>query len=167
MPTVLSHPAVALLQTWFPRIPRRAIAFGAIATVLPDLDVVAFRFDIAYGAMFGHRGFSHSIAFALFVALAGGALCPTRRASVFAFVFLCALSHGVLDAMTDGGLGVAFFSPLSNERYFFPWRPIRVSPINPDRFLTSRAGTVLLSELTYVWLPCVALSLTARAFRRA
>lgn len=32
--------------------------------------------------------------------------------------------------LTDGGLGVAFFSPFDNKRYFLPWRPIRVSPIS-------------------------------------
>jgi hypothetical protein len=35
------------------------------------------------------------------------------------FSFVTA-SHGMLDAMTDGGLGVAFFAPFDNARYFFP-----------------------------------------------
>ena len=38
-------------------------------------------------------------------------------------------SHGVLDALTDGGPGVAFLAPFDDTRYFFPWRPIRVSPL--------------------------------------
>ena len=56
------------------------------------------------------------------------------RVATFAFLFLCTMSHALLDALTDGGLGVAFFSPFSNERYFFPWTPIRVS-----RFFSARA----------------------------
>jgi hypothetical protein len=49
------------------------------------------------------------------------------------FFFLATASHGLLDAMTDGGLGVAFFSPFDKHRYFFPWTPIRVSPIGLTR----------------------------------
>jgi inner membrane protein len=43
-------------------------------------------------------------------------------------------SHGILDAMTDGGLGVAFFSPFDDTRCFFPFRPIKVSPIGLSFF---------------------------------
>jgi inner membrane protein len=59
-------------------------------------------------------------------------------------------SHGLLDAMTTGGLGVAFFAPFSAERYFFPWRPILVSPIGIERFLSPRGAAVLMSELQWV-----------------
>jgi inner membrane protein len=38
-------------------------------------------------------------------------------------------SHGLLDAMTDGGRGVALFWPFTARRYFLPWRPIPVAPI--------------------------------------
>jgi inner membrane protein len=44
------------------------------------------------------------------------------------FFFLLTASHGILDAFTNGGLVIALFSPFSNERYFFPWTPIEVSP---------------------------------------
>jgi inner membrane protein len=54
--------------------------------------------------------------------------------------------------MTTGGLGVAFFSPFSNTRYFFPWRPIAVSPIGA-RFFSPRGFAVLLSEALWVWTP--------------
>ena len=67
--------------------------------------------------------------------------------------FLAAASHGVLDAMTDGGLGVAFFSPIDNSRYFFPWTPVRVAPIGVTRFFTARGWAVLQSELVWVWIP--------------
>jgi hypothetical protein len=48
--------------------------------------------------------------------------------------------------MTDGGLGVAFFAPFHNERYFFPWRPIAVSPIGMG-FFSERGLEVIISEL--------------------
>jgi len=57
-----------------------------------------------------------------------------------------------LDAMTDGGLGVAFFAPFDNHRYFLPWTPIRVSPTGVGRFFTDRGLVVLQSEL--LWIGC-------------
>lgn len=62
-------------------------------------------------------------------------------------------SHGFLDAMTDGGLGVAFFSPADNTRFFLPFTPIRVSLIGVSRFFSARGFAVLKSELVWIWLP--------------
>ena len=155
MPTILSHPAVAVAL----RVPRRLAAASVILTILPDIDVLGFRFGIPYGSTFGHRGFTHSIAFAAAAsALATLAIRGDRRA--FALLFACAASHGLLDAMTDGGRGVAFFSPLSNQRYFFPWRPIRVSPIG------AIDASVLMSELRSVWLPAIAVAALGTTLRR-
>jgi len=77
------------------------------------------------------------------------------------YLFLATASHGPLDAMTDGGLGVAFFSPFNNDRYFFPWRPIRVSPIGLSRFFSERGLEVLASELLWIWLPAALLAALA------
>lgn len=163
MPTILTHPAVALLKTWWPRLPSRVAFAGAIATILPDLDVVAFPLGIPYGHPFGHRGFTHSIAFALIVAALFTWLLTARvhRHATFVFLFLCAVSHPVLDAMTDGGLGIAFFAPFHNERYFLPWTPIRVSPIGAG-FFGARGLETLRSEIVYVWAPCVIAAITGR-----
>jgi len=68
------------------------------------------------------------------------------------FVFVCAASHPLLDAMTSGGLGVALAWPWSEHRFFAPWRPIRVSPFAPQ-FFSARGVATLLSELRWVWLP--------------
>ena len=56
----------ALVAVAPPQAPkaRLAIAMGLLA-VIPDLDVLGFRAGIAYGDVMGHRGFSHSILFAL------------------------------------------------------------------------------------------------------
>ena len=79
---------------------------------------------------------------------------PTVTSSVQAavFVFVCAASHPLLDAMTSGGLGVALAWPWSEHRFFAPWRPIRVSPFAPQ-FFSARGVATLLSELRWVWLP--------------
>jgi inner membrane protein len=80
------------------------------------------------------------------------------------FLFLVAVSHGLLDALTDGGLGVAFFAPFDGRRYFFPWRPIEVSPIGLG-FFSARGARTFLSELQWVWLPTGALVGAVEAVR--
>ncbi|MCU1087555.1 metal-dependent hydrolase [Stenotrophomonas maltophilia] len=81
---------------------------------------------------------------------AGPTVASTVQAAVF--VFVCAASHPLLDAMTSGGLGVALAWPWSEQRFFAPWRPIRVSPFAPQ-FFSARGVATLLSELRWVWLP--------------
>ncbi|MEX7641812.1 metal-dependent hydrolase [Stenotrophomonas maltophilia] len=81
---------------------------------------------------------------------AGPTMTSTVQAAVF--VFVCAASHPLLDAMTSGGLGVALAWPWSEQRFFAPWRPIRVSPFAPQ-FFSARGVATLLSELRWVWLP--------------
>ena len=69
------------------------------------------------------------------------------------YFFAVTASHPILDAMTNGGLGVAFFAPFDNSRYFLPWRPIEVSPIGVRAFFTLRGLTVLQSEFIWIWIP--------------
>ncbi|KAA9003853.1 metal-dependent hydrolase [Stenotrophomonas cyclobalanopsidis] len=76
----------------------------------------------------------------------------TSTVQATVFVFVCAASHPLLDAMTSGGLGVALAWPWSEHRFFAPWRPIRVSPFAPQ-FFSARGLATLLSELRWVWLP--------------
>ncbi|WP_150045981.1 metal-dependent hydrolase [Methylomonas rhizoryzae] len=175
MPTIITHAAVPLaLACGLGRdhIPGRLLLAGIVAAMLPDLDVLAFRLGIAYQNDFGHRGFSHSPAFALTVAAVGALLTkflrvPAKRA--FWFLAAATLSHGVLDAFTNGGFGIAFLWPFSGERFFAPVRPIAVSPLSLSRFLSERGLSVLASEVQYVWLPCLALlglSTVLRYFRQ-
>jgi len=160
--SAISHAVAALgLGTIFarPTIPKRVWVIGAICSVLPDIDVIGFRFGIRYGDFWGHRGFTHSLVFAAilasFVAFAG--FIPRTlgigRMALWIYFFVATASHGFLDAMTNGGLGVAFFSPFDNTRYFLPWRPIVVSPISVTRFFSDRGVAVLQSELLWIWIP--------------
>jgi inner membrane protein len=160
--SVFSHAAAALsIGAWFyrPSIPKRVWTIGALCSAFPDVDVIGFSFGIRYGDFIGHRGFTHSLLFAGLLASAVTALVSRRvfpaisRWSLLAYFFLATASHGFLDAMTDGGLGVAFFAPFDDTRYFLPWTPIRVSPIGLGRFLTARGLAVLGSELLWIWLP--------------
>ena len=116
----------------------RELFLGALCSVVPDLDVIGFPFGIQYGDMWGHRGLTHSIVFAALLAGSLVALWYRGKPAValtglFLYFFLCTASHGVLDATTNGGLGVAFFSPFDTARYFFPVRPVLVSPIRRQR----------------------------------
>jgi len=163
--SAFSHAVAALsLGTCFyrPGVSKRVWLAGAVCSVIPDLDVVGFRFGIRYGDFWGHRGFTHSLVFAalftavvLFVCFRRGAP-GLGRFPLTAYLFLATASHGVLDAMTNGGLGVAFFSPFDNTRYFLPWRPIRVSPLSVGRFFSPQGYLILKSELLWIWLPAVA-----------
>ena len=149
--------------------PARFWLLSMLCAVLPDADVVGFAFGVHYDSMFGHRGLTHSLAFALLLACAVVALffhgAPNRKA-LAAYFFLVTASHGALDALTDGGLGVAFFAPFSGERYFFPFRPIVVSPIGPADFFSEWGAAVIKSELLWVWLPSALVVAFVLIFRR-
>jgi inner membrane protein len=124
-----------------------AMALGAGLSLLPDADVVAFAVGIPYEAPFGHRGASHSLAFALTIGL-GAALITRRKRPLRTGLIVTATvaSHGTLDMLTDGGLGVALLWPVDEARHFWPWRPIPVSPIGPN-FISARGAKVALAEL--------------------
>lgn len=161
MPSIFTHAAVALGigACFYPSIPKQALVIGTVCSAVPDLDVIGFSFGIHYGDFLGHRGFTHSLMFAAILAAAATLLFLDGKAHVhnlfllWVYLFLATASHGFLDAMTDGGLGVAFFAPLNTTRYFLPWAPIRVAPIGLFRFFSMRGLSVFLSELVWVWIP--------------
>lgn len=166
MVSAFTHAFSAIaIGTAFPasKLPRRTWLAGALLAAAPDLDAVLHWSGVPYDNVFGHRGFTHSPFFALLVAAAVAWLVhrrPNPRGSpraLFAYLFLCVASHGLLDAMTNGGLGVAFLAPFSAERWFLPWTPIAVAPISVRGFFTERGLEVFQSELRWVWLPCAAL----------
>lgn len=172
MPSIIAHPAVALaLGPVFARfgVGPRLWAVGAVGAIAPDADTLGLAAGIQYASVFGHRGLSHSLLFAAVLALLLVPVCRklsplTPILATFIFCFLCTASHGLLDAMTDGGLGVAFFSPWSNDRYFFAWQPIRVSPLGLSRFLGQRGVSVLASEFRWLIAPALVVGLIAHFF---
>jgi inner membrane protein len=138
-------------------------------SLLPDLDVVGFAAGIPYGAPFGHRGASHSLLAAAVVGvvamIAAATWRPAREVGVGALrvgitVAIVVATHGVLDAMTDGGKGVALLWPFSTERFFLPWRPIPVAPIGVG-MVSARGVYVALIEVVE-FAPLVAYALLAR-----
>lgn len=144
----------------------RLLAAGVVASVVPDLDVIGYQLGVSYGSVWAHRGFTHSLGFAALLAAVG--LCFSRqlhagRLTAFLFLFVATASHGVLDAFTNGGSGIAFLWPFSSERYFAPVQIIEVSPIRLARFFSSRGAEVLRSEALWIWLPCLAFALSVYA----
>jgi inner membrane protein len=157
MPSMVSHPAVPLALA--PLLPseRRSpglICLGVVCSVLPDLDVVGFRFGVPYGHLLGHRGVSHSITFTVCLSASLAwrlpievQASPAPRLITLGLLCLSRLSPDLLDALTNGGLGVAFFAPFENRRSFFSWCPMRVSPIRVRAFLSATGVRVMRSEV--------------------
>jgi len=141
MPTTIAHSAIAVgLGPSFLRagVKPRFWILGAIYAALPDFDTLGFRPGIPYAHFFGHRGFTHALTFPLVLAGLAAAVIAFQKGSQFLwpimiYLFLCTGSHGMLAAMTNGGLGVALFSPFSDQRIFFSWRPIEVSPFRHNK----------------------------------
>lgn len=168
MPTLLTHallPLIAAKAMGRDRISSRLTMAGVVAAMLPDADVIGFRFGIPYGAELGHRGASHSLLFAVLVGAA--AMFAARRllttpTCAFAFVALSTASHGLTDMLTDGGRGVALWWPLSDERLFWPVRPVEVSSIGLSALTDGSLAGVLLSELLWLVLPAMLIALLYR-----
>jgi inner membrane protein len=154
------------------RMHLRFWVLSALCAVLPDADVLGFAFGVSYGDVLGHRGLTHSLTFALLVGLVvvwvwfRGENAGWNKKLLVLYFFAVTASHGVLDAMTDGGLGVAFFAPFENSRYFLPFRPIAVSPIGVGAFFSRWGLEVIRSELVWIWLPSAALAALAVALRK-
>lgn len=137
------------------------ILLGVFCSVIPDADVLMHRW-VEYDSFFGHRGFFHSFFFCAILAIFITGTFYRNEATFgktgwmyIIYFFLCGCSHGLLDMMTSGGLGVAIFSPFENGRYFFNWRPIRVSPMSISKFFSGRAWAILSSEWKWIGIPCL------------
>jgi len=147
---------------WLPRV----LFVAVVCSILPDLDVLGFRLGVRYGDFLGHRGFSHSLVFAGLLAVLVTWLCfrgpawAGLRVRIGLLLFVVTASHGLLDALTNGGLGVAFFSPFDDTRYFLPYRPVEVSPLGFGAFFTPRALPLLWTELVWIALPVSLLALS-------
>ena len=160
MATPLSHLAVplALGAGLGPElVPPPVLALALLLAALPDIDALGLWLGIPYAHPLGHRGFTHSLPVAFVLAgFSTWAVAGTGVDPLVAFVVLAAsaASHGLLDAATDGGLGVALWSPISSRRHFLRWRVIAVSPLRPAAFFSRQGLRVLVSEARWIWLPC-------------
>ena len=176
MPSVVAH-------AFFPLVMGKALTpkemtlrfwtFSVLCSILPDIDTFGIFFGIRNGEFLGHRGFTHSLFFAALLSLLAVGLTfkhsnPFSGSSwkLWLYFFFLSSSHGFLDSMTNGGQGVAFFSPLDTTRYFFPWRPMKVSPIGLHCYFGPWGGEISLSEIIWVWIPSLFLLAWIKGTRR-
>ena len=170
MPTIITHAIVPLAMAaglGAGRITVPVALAGAALAMLPDADVLGLRLGVEYAAPWGHRGATHSLVFAGLATAVLAVIWPAaRRPWALAFLFVSGASHGLLDMLTSGGLGVALYWPFDDERLFFGNRPVRVSPIGAD-FFSMRGLETLKSEMLWIWLPAVLASLGAMLWHMA
>ena len=177
MPTVITHALVGVVAgkaSIVQKMPVRFWLLSVFCSAFPDADVIAFDFGIPYHHLFGHRGFFHSPFFGLllgllvvFIFFRSEKIFSRQWWVLFVYFSLLTASHGILDAFTDGGLGIALLLPFTTRRFFFPWRPIQVSPIGISYFLSRWGLRVLISEFIWIWLPlCLILVLSMLVRKR-
>ncbi len=151
---------------------KKFIIVGTLCSVLPDIDTIGFYLGIPYDSFWGHRGFTHSIAFAitmsfLIVYILFKKEIRKNKNFILCYLlafFLAIMLHDFLDALTNGGLGVAFFLPFSDTRYFLPWQPIEVSPLGIKNFFSTTGIKVVFSELIWVWVPSLVYIIMTKIF---
>ncbi|KAA8999306.1 metal-dependent hydrolase [Affinibrenneria salicis] len=171
MPTIVTHAAVPLclgLGLGRKAIPPRLLLAGIAFSMLPDVDVLSFKLGVNYGNILGHRGFTHSLLFAVALptlALLCHRFFRTGLLRIWCFLTVSLLSHSLLDSITTGGRGVAWLWPWENTRFFAPWQVIKVAPFSLARYDTPYGHAVIASELLWVWLPGLVLVLLLRWLR--
>ena len=113
---------------------RPFLIIGAVCAVIPDIDAVGRVLSLVeVDALGPHRGFTHSVTFAVLLgvvmvsATSGDRRWRGSRVRLWAFVTLATGLHGVLDLFTSIGATtspVQFFSPFSTRGYALAWHPI-------------------------------------------
>jgi inner membrane protein len=164
MPTIITHSLIAVSTAAgfrYAKLSLKLLVLSVACSSIPDADVFGYQWlYISSNHFFGHRGFFHSPFFAALLSIFIVAIFYRKEATFskqwwghVLYFFILTTSHGILDTLTNGGQGVALLSPFSNQRYFFPWTPIEVSPLNIKAFFSQRGLTVLKSEIIWIWAP--------------
>jgi inner membrane protein len=150
------------------RPPRRIWAFAVACAVAPDLDWFTGFLRSADGTSLAHRGLSHSLLAAGLIATAAmllGFRSHLRSPRHWACMLSAAFSHGLLDACTFGGTGVAFLLPFSKARFVCLWQPIFVSPIPLSGRLLDWLLFSLGTELVWIGIPALLLFTAPRSIQ--
>lgn len=164
MPTIITHSVIAVSTAVgfkYAKLSIKLLVLSVACSIIPDADVFGYHWlYIPSNHFFGHRGFFHSPFFAALLSILIVAIFYRKEVTFskqwwnhVLYFFILTTSHGILDALTNGGQGIAILSPVSNQRYFFPWTPIEVSPLNIKTFFSQRGLTVLRNEIIWIWGP--------------
>jgi len=176
MPTFAGHIATGISLGYALNPEEKKLRFYLsviLLSIIPDFDVIMFRFGIPYVHPLGHRGFFHSFLFAAitgafmaYLYLKKQGISPGKYFRLSIIFILTGLMHSLLDAMTNGGLGIGFFIPFNYQRYFLPWKPIEVSPIGITGFFSNWGLKVLKNEFMLLVIPSIALVAAASTCRK-
>jgi inner membrane protein len=172
MPTIITHAftgVVSGLAFKNRKFPRGFMILSVLCAIIPDAEVIGFKLGIPYSSFLGHRGFFHSLFFSCVLGTVTGFLLAWagrkkwKEGLLYAgFLSFVTSLHGILDAFTNGGLGIALLSPFIEKRYFSLVTPIKVSPIGIKKFLNERSIDILVNEILWVWLPFICIALVIR-----
>lgn len=160
MASIFGHTIVAVgISAMHKRdiINRQVMSLGILSSVIPDIDVLAYKFGIFQGVL-AHRGLTHSPLFAvlwtiILVLLFHFSIDQKTKLRLGLYYFICIVSHGLIDGFTTGGDGICYFLPFSSARDSFPWKLIEVSPIGVAAFFSEWGLRVLKSEFFYLAIP--------------
>ena len=176
MPSIFTHPLVGLAAAKMLPARYRTKRFWVLSFLcpfIPDLDGIGFYLGLPYEHLFGHRGVTHSVFFALALAIVIVAIffheregLSKRNVLLVAYFTAITVSHGILDAITNTSNGVAFFSPIITTRFLFGFTPIEASPLSPAEFFGERGFHVIMNELVWVWMPLIALVIVVSFIKR-
>ena len=139
------------------------IGFSLMA-MLPDADVFLTPLGSHDSIVSGHRGASHSLLMAASIAIAGGLLARRYGWSgirTMLAVMLAIGSHGLLDALGEGGRAIPLFWPLSEHRFRAPWQFLPDAP-RGLKFISWHGLVDAVLEFVY-FLPVIILALWPRA----
>lgn len=139
------------------QLSRRFIVLSTFCQWVPDVDTLTYLLPLAETHPLGHRGFTHSVFFACILAFVIVRLfyrqfTPVHRQywGLSLWFFLATLSHGLLDALVDSKLGVAFFCPFDTQRYVFTWRPLLDVPIDISMLTSPHFWYAQLLEFQFI-----------------
>jgi inner membrane protein len=169
MPTPITHIIASLpMNTTVMRQTntKKILFWSLVITLIPDIDLLGNFFNIPINNIFGHRGFTHSLIFAFFLAAIISLIFwqefktdKKRWFLIFGNFLLVALMHPLLDALTDKNYGVALLSPFSNHRFSLPWAPINDSALGIWNYyvlgfwqIIKVEAVIILAALLYTWL---------------
>ncbi|MBB1630844.1 metal-dependent hydrolase [Cupriavidus sp. UME77] len=146
------------------RVPAGLLLAGVAASIVPDVDMLNVWYaGVRYNTLLGHRGLTHSIGFAVALGLLAALAarrCGWRRGIAFVFVALSAVSHPLLDLLTDRGIGTALFYPFADQRVTLPWRPL------PLTCAGLFGATRFWLECLWIGLPLMTLAASGVALRQ-
>ena len=130
------------------KVGNKAVAWGAVGGTIPDLDVLIMPFVSEVQALAIHRGFSHSITFAiLFAPVFGWIIHKIHRNAAATWkdwswlAFWTVFTHPILDSFTV--YGTQLFQPFSD--YPVAWNSIFI--IDPAYTLPLLAGVITVCFL--------------------